>query len=223
VNVNNIVVFDFETGGDIAYKNGVLDASRVVPIQIACLALDPRKLHVIEGSQFCSLMRPPKGTPLNPKALEVNKLTPEQVWAAPGDWETVWKRFAHHVQRFNPKGSSPFTAPIAAGKNIRNFDMPIVQWLCDQYGFVDKGGKQTLFNQIKTIDLEDFLFHWFEGNDELPNYKMDTVREYFGLSSEGGHSADVDVDQTATLIRKFLYMYRNLSPKVKFRNSAKAA
>lgn len=223
MNDKNIVVFDFETAGDIVQKNGTLDASRVVPIQIACVVLDPRKLKVIPGSEFESIMRPPEGTKLNAKALEINKKTEAEIWNAPGDWEAVWVRFCNHVRKYNPRGASPFTAPIPAGKNIRNFDMPIAQWLCEKFNQVDKSGTQNIYSNRQSLDLEDNIFAWFEDNQELENYKMDTLREYFGLSTEGAHDAMVDVLQTAYLLRKFHHLHRDLFPRIKFKGSAAGA
>ena len=34
MNENNILVFDFETGGDIVHRNGALDASVVHPVEL---------------------------------------------------------------------------------------------------------------------------------------------------------------------------------------------
>lgn len=219
MNENVLLVFDFETAGALSHGPHGLDAGKVHPIQIACVALHPRKLTVIPGSEFESMMRPPAGAKLNPKALEVNKKTPEQVWAAP-ETPVVWERFAAHVRKFNPKGASPFSAPIPCGKNIRNFDLPIVQWLCEQHGPTDKAGRQSLFHNRIQLDLEDFLWTWFENSEDLANYAMDTVRPFFGLSNENSHDALVDVKQTALLVRLFLQLHRNLHPKVQFRKAA---
>lgn len=213
-------MFDFETGGEIVKKDGYLDASRTIPIQVACIALDARKLNIIPGSEFVTMMRPPEGSVLQQKALDCNKKTEKEIWECPVDWQTAWKRFGDHVKRYNPSKTSTFKAPIAAGKNL-SFDLPIAQWMCKKFGPVDKNGCQMLFNGWMTLDLDHLLWQWFEDSNELPSLKMDDVREHFGLSKDGAHDALVDVRQTATLIQKFLRMYRGLHPKVKFKDCCK--
>lgn len=203
LNAKNVVVFDFETNG--------LDTETLDPIEIACCVIDRRSMKIIEGSEFESLMCPENpsmvdNTEGKRKALSINKIDPEKVKQAP-KIDVVWKRFCEHVQKYNIQGTSPFGAAIPAGKNIRSFDMPIVNRLCKKYNFVDKGGKQNIFSQREMIDLEDDLYRWFGRSTRLPNLKMDTLREYLGISSENSHRAMVDVKQTAELIIKFQSLY----------------
>ncbi len=213
--------FDFETGGSITHVDGRLDADAVEPIQIACEAVEIASLRVVPGSQFVSMMRATSREVLNPQALRVNKKTPDEIMAAP-EREIVWKRFTEHVKKFNPRPGSPYTAPIPAGKNIRGFDMPIIEGLCRKWGPSDKSGRQTLFNQRTAIDLEDDVWRFFiHRPEDLPDHKMDTLREYFGLSSEGSHDALVDVRQTTALIMKFVQLYRTMGERVTFKNSMK--
>lgn len=216
-----VFVFDFETGGTITHVDGRLDADAVEPIQIAGLAIDVNSLRVVPGSTFSSMMRATSRDVLKQEALRVNKKTPDEIMAAP-DRETVWKRFTEHVKKFNPRPGSPYTAPIPAGKNIRGFDLPIVEGLCRKWGPSDKSGRQTLFNQRTSIDLEDDIWRFFVHRpEELPDHKMDTVRGYFGISSDNAHDALVDVQQTTGLIIKFIKLYRTLGERVTFKDSMK--
>ena len=214
MNDANICVFDFETCGEMVWKNNVLDASVVYPIEIACVLVEPRKLSIIPGSEFVSTMRPPAGCVMNKQALETNGKKEEDIRAYPTDTNTVWKMFCEHVKRFNIK-----RPPIAAGKNIRTFDLPIANWLCHQIGHVDKDGNQKLFDNRRTLDLEDFLFHWFENSTDIDNLKMDTVRPFYGLSSKNAHTALKDVQDTAKLIVYHLNMYRRAYPKAKLKGA----
>jgi hypothetical protein len=215
-----VCVIDFETGGQICHKDGRLDVEAVEPIQVAFLALHPDTLKLVPGSEFCSMMRATSRDVLNPGALAVNKKTPDEIMAAP-ERSIVWKRFSEHVKKYNVKGGSIYGAPIAAGKNIRGFDMDIVHGLCQKWGPCDKGGRQTLFNQRTMLDLEDDIWRFFSHRDELVNHKMDTLRDYFGISHENSHDALVDCRQTAWMIAKYIKLYRNISHKVSFKNSAK--
>lgn len=215
INQNTILVFDFETGG--------LDIPTLEPVQIAAVALDPHSLQVKDT--FNSLMKPLDFNNLQAKAMEVNKKTVEELRMAP-EQKLVWEAFAKFVKKQQKKGG-PLGAPIAAGKGIRCFDIPIANRLCQTYGMTDKSGNPNLFHKRTQLDLEDIIWLWFESSDELPNHKMDTLRPYFGLSTDGAHDALVDVMQTAELIRRFLKLHRTLksrkktdgSPLIRFENS----
>ena len=65
------------------------------------------------------------------------------------------------------------------------------------------------------------MFYWFEGNNQLQNYTLDHVREYFGLTSDNAHDALKDVQDTAELLMRFMRLFRNLSQKIKFQGSFK--
>jgi DNA polymerase III epsilon subunit-like protein len=205
-----LLVFDTETGS--------LDVATAEILSIAAVAIDPQTLERVPNGEFYSLMRPENMANVQDGALAVNKLTRAELAKAPPR-ELVWRKFVDFVRQQNPKGRSPFTAPIACGKNIRAFDLPLCARLCAQYGDVDKAGRPNIFNQRWTLDLEDFLWLWFESRQDLPSYKLDDVREYMGLSKDGAHSAITDAQQTADLIVHFLRLHRRVSPKVQFKNS----
>jgi DNA polymerase III epsilon subunit-like protein len=200
-NKENIIVFDMETTG--------LDHVNNDCIEICAQVIDPMTLEKIpadDGGCFYSLMKPDKPENIEEKALAVNKKTREEILAAP-EAKLVWPQFANWVA-----GWKRVYAPIAAGKNIRGFDLLFVEELNKRHLKTKKG---SIFSRRTIIDLEDFLFYWFEGNEELFDYKMDTVRPYFGLSAEGAHSATIDVEQTADLIIHFMKLHRQMFKKVK--------
>jgi DNA polymerase III epsilon subunit-like protein len=206
----NIVVFDFETGG--------LDPKKCVPIQVAAIVINPRTLTPIPGAEFNSMMCPMTEEEFNTiedGALAVNKKTREQIKAAPVE-KLVWQNFTNFVLKHKTKDGWP----IPAGQNIINYDLPISERLCEKYGPWDKKqNRQALWNTRDTIDLLHYTFSWFENSNELPNRKMDTLRNYFGLSKEGSHDAFVDVKQTWAIISKFLQLHRTLAPRVQFKGA----
>ena len=113
-----------------------------------------------------------------------------------------------------------FTAPIAAGYNINRFDLKITDRLSAQYGNIDKKeNKSNIFYPRDMLDLMHMIFYWFEGNSELKNYTLDHLREYFGIDKTGAHDALKDVKDTAEIMIRFLRLHRNLSAKIKFRDS----
>lgn len=210
-----VIVFDFETTG--------VDINKLHPIQVAALALDPRKLEPIAGGTFESMMCPEGIEDWAAAerewagALQVNKKTITEIQKAPKEGE-VWKAFVAFVNKFNPKGNH-YNAPIAAGQNIDRFDLPIADRLNRKHKISVKEGKPLLFNQLITVDLKNVFWMWFEGNNELKNYSMNSIRPYFGIEAEGAHDALVDVRQCADLIVKFLRLHRRVFPQIPFKGS----
>lgn len=219
--MNNLyyIVFDFETGG---LKSDYHEA-----IEIAGKAYHPRTLEPIPkemGGEFVSLMKPMYPDRLDAKALEVNGRTVEELMKAP-DQKVIWNEFINWVGTFNKEGTK-WGAPIACGKNIRKFDLLFADELNKKHS--PKKDKTVLFNERTQLDLEDFLFHWFENSTDLVNaktkkldLKMDTIRPYFGLSMDGAHQAMTDVVQTGELIMRYLKLYRDLFKRVPMRGSCK--
>lgn len=198
----DIIVFDTETTGLICGHHEV--------IEIAGIAYNGRTLEPYgkdNGGEFRAVMKPLYPERATPKALEVNGFTLEELAKAP-EPSVVWPQWISWVNKFNKKGTK-WGAPIAAGKNIRKFDLPFVELLNIAYG--PKKEKTILFNERTELDLEDDLRRWFSHNDELPKKNMDACREYFGMSSDGAHTALVDCYQEGALLMKFQKLYRNLA------------
>ena len=207
MNQNDIIVFDMETGG--------LRSDYHEAIEIAAICYNARTLEPYpesQGGSFVSLMKPLFPNRLEDGALKVNNITREQLENAP-DQKVVWNNFVDWVNKFN-KTNNKWGTPIAAGKNIRTFDLLFVNELNKRH--CPKKEKTLLFNERQQIDLEDFLLHWFENSSKLPNQKLDTVRELFKLNKNNAHRAMKDVEDTGLLIMKFLKLYRTLNKRVKF-------
>ncbi len=205
-NYNDICVFDFETGG--------LDTQKCEILQVAAVIIDSRTLQVKTEHTFKSYMKPIDFNNLDEKALEVNGITKEQLQDAP-DRKVVWANFVTFINRFNKKAKF-YTAPIPAGSNIKNFDLPIIDRLCNEYGTKD------LFFRKHQIDVIDLVFPCFEGRNDGPaNSKLGTLCEYFGIPTEGLHDALNDVIATAKIIARFLQYYRNISAKTVFKDAFK--
>lgn len=218
MNQLDFIVFDLETGG--------LQSDFHEAIQVAGKAYDARTLEpypIEAGGEFCSLMKPLYPERLQDGALKVNGKTREELAKAP-DQKVVWNAFVAWVNKFNKKRNT-FGAPIACGKNIRNFDLKFVDVLNALH--CPKKEKTLLFSTRLQVELEDQILQWFSGDPELPNMKMDTLREYFGLSTESAHDALEDTRQTGALIFRFMKLHRELrsrknregEPLLKFRGS----
>jgi len=212
----DIVVFDFETGGlDPKFHEAISVAGKAYN----CRSLEPYPIE--KGGEFYAVMKPLHFDRLQDEALKINRITREELEKAP-DQAVVWNQFIEWVNRFNPKGTQ-FMAPIAAGKNIRSFDLLFAEQLNLLHG--PKKEKTVLFSRRTQLDLEDFMFHWFENEREPEKFNMDTLRPWFGLTLDGAHNALIDARQTGVLIMKFLKLCRYLQKKqvIKFKGSLKGA
>jgi DNA polymerase III epsilon subunit-like protein len=225
-NFQKLCVFDLETDG--------ADPSKCSPVQIAAVIVDPMKLEIVRDSEF--------NISLKPEAIQNNieyDYTDSDVldfhakvrgsskqdildsWRNFQNQEQGWAMFVSYLEMYHIRSNkkSCFTAPIAAGYNINRFDLRIIDRLSTKYNNVNKEGKTSLFYPRDVVDLMNMMFYWFEGNNELKNYTLDHVREYFGISGDGAHDALKDVIDTAELLIRFLKLHRNVAKKVRFKGS----
>lgn len=209
INNNYILCFDFETTG--------LDTKTCEPLEIGCLVIDP-KTYKLLPDRFLSDIAPSEGTVIEPKALEVNGFTMDRIKAAPPQ-DIVWKQFQQFVSKYNVKGFNG--APIALGANIKAYDLPIADRLCQKYGMVDKEGKSKLFNKRYIHDIYEILFPWLESKDEPSSYGMDVLRDYFGLSRHKAHTALKDCEDVYKIYERFMMFMRNLSRRYNFKDAFK--
>lgn len=206
LNSKDFIVFDFETTG---LRPGYHEVCSLAAKAYKARTLEPYPVE--EGGEFKeTLMKPLHFDRIDMNSLRVNGITVEQLKAAP-DQGVVWNSFVEWVNGFNPK-KTKLSAPIACGKNIRRFDLKFIPYLNELH--CKKKDKTILFNEHIVIDLEDIFFLWFEGEAEPKDQKMDTLREFFGLSSDKAHTAEVDVKQEGALIMHFLKLHRTLQRRM---------
>jgi DNA polymerase III epsilon subunit-like protein len=170
---------------------------------------------------YAPAIKPEPGFEVSDEALDKNKIRREDLENAP-PLKQVWADFTMYVKSFNFKNSS-FTSPIAVGYNIRGYDLPIVQRVCEAYGPINnKDGKQDLFSNFYVYDLMEDILRINENSNDLPNIKFDTVRKWLGLSEEKAHNALFDVEQESDVFIRMLKLYREWFPRVKFKDSFNA-
>lgn len=225
-NFQKICVFDLETDGS--------NPDLCSPVQIAAVMIDPKRLEIIDDSEFNITLKPlildekPEYTYEDSDVLDfhakVRGCAKDKILS---DWQNYqkqehgWKMFVSYLEMYHTRSDkkSCFTAPIAAGYNINRFDLRIIDRLSVKYKTVNKEGKNNLFYPRDVLDLMNLVFYWFEGNNELKNYTLDHVREYFSIDKTGAHDALKDVKDTAQLLIRFMRLFRNLSNKIKFKGS----
>ena len=225
INYNKICVFDFETDGS--------DPKHCSPVQIAAVMIDPIHLEIIEGSEFNINFKPEVlenndnykyETDILDFHSRVNGCAQKDIlkaWYEYPKQEHSWNMFVNYLDKYHTRSSkkSQFSAPIAAGYNINRFDLPIIERLSCKYGNLNKEKRTDLFFPRDVVDAMNIMFYWFEHNNDLKSYSLDTVRDYFGISKEGAHDALKDVMDTAEIIIRFMKLHRNLCQKIKFKDS----
>lgn len=216
-----IIVFDFETTG----KDPNDPACDIV--EIAAVAIHSKNLEIIKNSEFFTYVRPDDidqpGYYENHKqtidwhlGLSQNKgMTPQTLlekWSNGVPEKKAWSQFVNYINQYNYMNSYK-TAPIAAGQNIRGFDLPIYDRINAKYK------SKPAFAKRDCIDTLDLSFYWLAFNNDPPkSYKMDDLRPYFGMGSEHGHNALVDVKDEANIAIMYLQLLKKFSQQTIFRN-----
>lgn len=221
-NYNTIIFYDFETCSRNPYNTQ--------PIQIAAVAIHPRRLEIIPNSEFESMIYASDDeeyrangnlSSIEEGALKVNNKTRAEIDKAP-KLESVWPQFIEYVNAYNYKKTS-YSAPILAGFNNNGFDDIILNRICGPHGWnlgpwnKDRN-TNSLFSMTYNIDLFKIVWTWFENTAEPKRLSMDAMREFLGMDTHGSHDALVDVKQGADMLCRFLKLQRSISPKVRWNN-----
>lgn len=208
-----LIVFDLET---IDTNTNKVSHETAIPTQLAAIPLDENSLEIIDDP-LCMWINPGEdilGAPdffkeysnvlaFHEKAQGKSKEELVELWRSGLATKDAMKEFKDYVKSYT-KGSKK---AYAAGMNIRNFDLPILERL------IDKGWP---FAKVKTWDIRDIAQMWFEYSRNPPklngrvSYSFDSLRQYFDMSTENAHDALVDVRQEADLLRRFLRLQKNL-------------
>ena len=212
---NNIVIYDLETTG----SNPLIHE----PIQIAAIVVDQQTLTVKENGVFGPvLIKPNKWDIIQDKALEVNKITRDQLKEG-AEQEVVFKQFCDFCKMFQKKNSK-WDALYSGGFNVERFDNILMNRLCSEYNYVDKDGSPLLFHPIHSYDLLSILRPWFESRSDGPNgYSLSAICEFFGVVNTNAHDAMADVQATLEILKRVVGFQRKLNERYidKFRDSFK--
>jgi DNA polymerase III epsilon subunit-like protein len=225
INYNKICVFDLETDGS--------DPSVCSPVQIAAIMIDTIKLEIIRDSEFNINIKPEVMEndenyqyttdilDFHAKVKGCSKDAVYEMWKEYPKQDQSWKMFTSYLEQYHTRSSkkSQFSAPIAAGYNINRFDLPIVHRLSNKFGNLNKEGRSDIFFPRDVLDIMNVVFYWFESNNDLKNYTLDALRDYFGISKEGAHDALKDVKDCAQILMRFMKLHRNLGQKIKFKDA----
>ena len=220
MNTNFLCVFDMETGG--------VNPKTCQLTQIAAVIINPRTLRLEPGGEFNSEIQPILDDekaiaagfdPISEEALSVTRKTREKLALAPPE-KIVVEKFSQFIRKYNPS-KTPYKAPIPCGYNIINYDMPIVERICEKYSLQYKG-KQALFNNLYHIDMIQHFFALSENNPLIQSRKLGDCMDWLGMDKklkENAHDALTDVKNTANMIVKMLHFYREIGKATDFKNA----
>lgn len=186
-----VLWIDTETTGLDSERHGIIQLAAMVEIDGE--VVDEREWRVR-----------PTGKSYDPKALEVNGITPAEIAEYPTTQEVkldVESWFERYIERFDR--SDKFTV----GAYNAEFDMRFLsawsrieigegRFLKDSYwpGSWIRTGKY-----IDPLRVVPVLEYWGV-IPELPNHKLTTMAEHFGASVEGAHDAMVDIRLTRAVL-----------------------
>jgi DNA polymerase III epsilon subunit-like protein len=186
-----IFYFDVETTGTDPKKHDI--------IQLAYL-IDIDGLEAEEGSL---VMQPFDFKSIDPGALEVNKLTVEQLKSFPVPKE-VYRNICGTLSKYIDKyDKNDKFQP--AGYNV-GFDCDFFKEWFIKNGDVYYG---SWFNWKKIDPLQVLYFMDGMGLISLPNYKLETVCEHFGIKIDA-HEALSDIKATKQLIEILSGLIKNI-------------
>lgn len=217
----SVIIFDFETDG--------LDVNTCNPVELAAIAIDLRNLQIIPDSEFSVFICPddvdkPDYIKNHYQTIkwhaDLHKTTPKDIvacWKKKGIKEKIaWEMFMEYCKKYR-LGTKYNQSPLPGGQNIVNFDIPILNRLCAKYKTSSPFPK--IHGTRDNFDLMNIAPFWFLFSSNPPeNFKLDTMRDYFGMSKKGAHEAITDVRQCSELIIKFLHLYKTLTPRIEMLN-----
>jgi len=183
-------------------------------LSIGAVCLDPNSLD--EKSSFYSLVHPEDWETVEEEALQVNKLTKEELEKAPSA-DVVWKQFTQWVKSYNKGRSGTYQAAVRAGFNILGYDDIIMRRYCKKYGiWDDKRHDQAIFNQLFAIDVMQYMWYLSYSNTDLKSLKLTDILDYMGVPQSviaSAHNSLVDSQNTAMILRKLLNLSRYLTER----------
>lgn len=183
--------------------------------------IDNRRLEFVKDSLFnvdvCPILDDEQAValgldPVEDEALKITHKTREGLKNGV-PIKNAWSLFEEYLKRYQSNKSGSWGAPIRCGFNIINFDNPITDRMCEQYGTYDKvWGTQSIFHPIHNIDLMHDFFRITENIkiNSTHSISLDNIREWLGMPKDGAHDAKNDVLDCAELVVRFLKMYRKM-------------
>lgn len=153
-----------------------LDPIKNCIVQLAAVAVN----HDLEPRGYFMMYCDPDKQEIAPKAMEVNKLN-----------ETFLRQQVNEFQMMDAFINwIPNGAAVIAGYKI-DFDIKFI-----------RAAEERTKIKIPFVTPALDVYELAKKQLMLPDYKLDTVRQHFGLSTVGSHDAMKDIMDTLTIARK---------------------
>ena len=210
--MSKIIVYDLETGGLSSTKNAI--------VEIAAVAIDGLSLQIID--EYESLISPYELVVIDKDgkklvspsydkgAMDAHGIPMSKIEKAP-EAKVVVKEFA----QFLTKHKVPRQLPILCGHNIDKFDNKFLDVL-----FTSCRANLSKFVADDTIDTLKWAQRHFKKPDQVPNHKLGTMCNHFGIELIDGHRAMNDVKANAGLVVSWLKKMTMQEKSVNVANSA---
>lgn len=213
MNTSQYILFDLETSG--------ISTETAQIVQIGAITIDGRRMEIIEGSEFDILIKPLYGEEcaqaglqeLTDGAINIHKKGHALLAEKGVSLETGLSSFVSYVNAQN-YSKTKWKAPIPAGYNIVNYDLPILWRDLKRTGLTDP------FHPSIKADVMQVMHMFFENDKNVHRLSADSlIRKHMGWKDKGeSHDALGDVIMTAELFIKSMRLIRKSVSTVKFEN-----
>lgn len=194
----NFIVLDCETGG--------FDPRVNLLTQIGFIVLDGFTMQ--EKYRYNSYIYPySEQHYLSKQAVDLTGITMDKLKKEGKPLKVVLDEILNIWKGFKVS----YYLPVFVGHNF-SFDQMYLEYVfdfiygansgkngvCKMYDFVMKTSIDTM-----VLARQKFI------NDEVPNFKLETIGEHLGIQNASAHDAFADVEQTADIFRYFMNCMRN--------------
>jgi DNA polymerase III epsilon subunit-like protein len=164
-------------------ETGGLDPNIASMIEVACVVTDPTGENVIH--EYCAKVKPLK--PVHPTAAAINGYTPE-----------VWEKEAVDSVTAMAKLMAYARGAVFIAHNVA-FDWAFFEQEMKRLAYRWQGD----YHKVDTVALA-----WpFYSSMRVPNVKLVTLREFFGIETGDAHRALADVHACRQLYLKLMGLY----------------
>jgi DNA polymerase III epsilon subunit-like protein len=186
--VDRYLFVDLETGGLYPNKHAVL--------QVAAVITD---LDLNIKAQFMSYIQPHPELLVTQEALMINQLSLDRLQTAPPE-KAVALALSHFARLIGPP-------PRFAGYNCQ-FDLEFLSYLWQRHDLLPAP------YQVPWLDIYAVAKSRLGADAGLPNFKLASVADHFGLNTTGAHDALADLIMTIE-IAKLLQLASDKAPSLK--------
>lgn len=197
-------------------------AQKIFWFDVETTGLDPKKHDIVKLAYLvdidhelkesgCFCFRPKNVPAIMPQAMEVNKLTVDQVMKFPPSeegYEKIIKRLDHYVDKYDKHDKL-----IIGGYNV-HFDINFFRSFFLSHGNSYFGS----YFFAPPLDVYSLVSLNLRKGLRLENYRLETVCRYFGIDLIA-HEPESDICGTRKLFKIFLQMERDCITPQEYRKA----